>query len=72
MPAVPPTPEALHPLVTSIPAKTLHANLLDNIPAAPPETLAIFASFFVTLSPPSLLHCVQCHEDYTDIENSDR
>ena len=72
MPAVPPTPEALHSLVTSIPAKTLHAYLLDNIPAAPPETLAALASFFATLSPPPLLHCVRCHEDYTDIENSDR
>ena len=71
MPAVPPTPEALHPLVTSIPAKTLHAYLLDNIPAAPPETLAIFASFFMTLSPSSLLYYVQCHKDYTDIKNSD-
>jgi hypothetical protein len=26
------------------------------------------ASFFATLSPP--LHCVRCHGDYTDIENS--
>lgn len=72
IPAVAPTPEALHSLVTSIPAKTLHAYLLDNIPAAPPDTLAALASFFATLSPPPLLHCVRCHEDYTDIENGDR
>jgi hypothetical protein len=72
MPAVPPTPEALHSLVTSIPAKTLHAYVLDNIPAAPPDTLSALASFFATLSPPPILHCVRCHEDYTDIENEDR
>jgi hypothetical protein len=72
IPVVPPTPEALHTLVTSIPAKTVHAYLLDNIPAAPPDTLAALASFFATLSPPPLLHCVRCHEDYTDIENGDR
>ena len=71
-PAVPPTPEALHSLITSIPAKTLHTYLLDNIPAAPPDILAALASFFATLSPPPLLHCVRCHGDYTDIENGDR
>jgi hypothetical protein len=69
---VPPTPEALQSLITSIPAKTLHAYLLDNIPAAPPEALAVLSSFFATLSPPPLLHCVRCHDDYTDIENGDR
>jgi hypothetical protein len=72
IPAVPPTPEALQSLITSIPAKTLHAYLLDNIPAAPPEALAVLSSFFATLSPPPLLHCVRCHDDYTDIENGDR
>jgi hypothetical protein len=71
MPAVQPTPKALHSLITSIPAKTLHAYLLDNIPAAPPDTLTALASFFETLSPPPLLHCVRCHEDYMDIENGD-
>ena len=72
IPAVPPTPEALHSLVTSIPAKTLHGYVLDNIPAAPPDTLTALASFFATLSPPPFLHCVRCHEDYTDVENDDR
>jgi hypothetical protein len=71
IPAVPPTPEALHSLITSIPAKTLHAYLLDNISAAPPDTLAALASFFAALSPPPLLHCVRCHKDYIDVENGD-
>lgn len=70
--AVPPTPEALHSLVTSVPPKTLHTYVLDNIPEAPPDTLAALASFFVTLSPPPLLHCVRCHDDFTDIDNGDR
>ncbi|KAN0126484.1 hypothetical protein V8E52_000124, partial [Russula decolorans] len=64
-------PEALHSLITSIPAKTLHAYLLDNISAAPPDTLAALASFFAALSPPPLLHCVRCHKDYIDVENGD-
>jgi len=72
MPAVPSTPEALHSLITSIPAKTIHAYLLDKIPAAPPDTFASIASFFATLSPPPLLHCVRCHKDYIDIENGGR
>lgn len=72
MPAVRPTPKALQSLVTSVPAKTLHTYLLDNIPAAPPKTLAILTSFFAALSPPPPLHCVRCHKDYTDTENNDR
>lgn len=71
-PTVPPTPEALHELVTSIPPKTLHTYVLDNIPVAPPDTLVALASFFATLSPPPRLHCARCHADYTDIENWDR
>ncbi|KAI9507516.1 hypothetical protein F5148DRAFT_1204509, partial [Russula earlei] len=30
------------------------------------------ASFFATLTPPPLLHCVRCHADYTEVENDDR
>ncbi|KAH9959268.1 hypothetical protein BC827DRAFT_1215321 [Russula dissimulans] len=69
---VPPTPEALHSLVTTIPAKTLHSYVLAHIPTAPPDTLVSLASFFATLAPPPLLHCVRCHADYTEIENDDR
>ena len=66
------TLEALHSLVASIPPKTLHAYVLDNMPAAPPDTLASLASFFATLSQPQLLHCVRCHKDYVDVENGNR
>ena len=71
-PALPPTPEALHALVSTIPAKTLHAYVLANIPIAPPDTLTALASFFATLTPPPRLHCVRCHADYTEIDNTDR
>ena len=69
IPAVQSTRKALRSLISSISAKTLHAFLLDNIPAAQTDTLAALASFFAALSPPPLLHCVRCHEDYIDVEN---
>jgi len=68
---VPPTPEALHYLVTTIPAKTLHSYVLAHIPTASPDTLVSLASFFATLAPPPLLYCVRCHADYTGIHNGD-
>jgi len=71
-PALAPTPEVLHALVATIPPKTLHAYVLAHIPGCPPDTLAALASFFATLKPPPLLHCVRCHADYTDVENGDR
>ncbi|KAH9164097.1 hypothetical protein EDB89DRAFT_2103205 [Lactarius sanguifluus] len=71
-PPLPPTPEALHALVSTIPAKTLHAYVLAHLPTAPLDTLAALASFFATLAPPPRLHCVRCHSDYTEVENDDR
>ena len=71
-PAVPPTPEALLSLVTRIPPKTLHAYVLAHISDAPPDTLASLASFFSTLKPPPLLHCVRCHTDYREVDNDNR
>ncbi|KAI9447633.1 hypothetical protein H4582DRAFT_2068250 [Lactarius indigo] len=62
-PALPPTPEALHTLVSKIPTKTLHAYVLTHLPTAPPATLAALASFFATLRPPPRLHCVPHDED---------
>ena len=71
-PTLPPTPEALHALVSTIPAKTLHAYVIAQLPTAPPVMLAALAAFFATLTPPPRLHCVRCHADYTEIENTDR
>ncbi|KAI0249985.1 hypothetical protein BJV78DRAFT_1223327 [Lactifluus subvellereus] len=67
-----PTPEALHTLITSIPPKTLHTYVLSHIAAAPSDTLVALSSFFATLAPPPVLHCVRCHDDYTEVENNDR
>ncbi|KAH9015805.1 hypothetical protein EDB85DRAFT_2024062 [Lactarius pseudohatsudake] len=66
------TPKALHALVSKIPAKTLHAYVLAHLPTAPPDTLTALASFFATLRLPTLLHCVRCHTDYTEVENDSR
>lgn len=68
----PPTPEALVSLVSPIPPKTLHAYVLAHIADSPPDTIATLASFFATLKPPPLLHCVRCHADYTEVDNDDR
>ncbi|KAH9173284.1 hypothetical protein EDB89DRAFT_1885112 [Lactarius sanguifluus] len=67
-----PTLKALHALVSKTPAKTLHAYVLAHLPTAPPATLTALASFFATLTPPTLLHCVRCHSDYIEVENNDR
>src|SRR5882757_1167552 len=69
---LPPTPEALHDLVSTIPAKTLQAYVLAHLPTAPPDTLSALVSFFAALTPPPLLHCVRCHSDYMEIENDNR
>ena len=69
---MPPTPKALHELVSAIPAKTLQAYVLAHLPTAPPDTLSALVSFFAALTPPPLLHCVRCHSDYTEIENDNR
>ncbi|KAH9034782.1 hypothetical protein EDB84DRAFT_1438034 [Lactarius hengduanensis] len=67
-----PTLEALQALVSKIPAKTLRAYVLEHLPTAPSGTLTALASFFATLTPPTLLHCVRCHTDYTEVENDNR
>ncbi|KAH8987565.1 hypothetical protein EDB86DRAFT_2106083 [Lactarius hatsudake] len=67
-----PTSKALQALVSKIPSKMLHAYVLAHLPTAPPDTLTALASFFATLTPPTLLHCVRCHSDYIEVENDDR
>ncbi|KAH9018877.1 hypothetical protein EDB85DRAFT_2010618 [Lactarius pseudohatsudake] len=67
-----PTLEALQALVSKTPAKTLRAYVLEHLPTAPSGTLTALASFFATLTPPPLLHCVRCHTDYTEVENDNR
>lgn len=71
-PALEPTPESLTSLISSVPAKILHAYTLAQIPSTTQPVLEALASFFATLTPPPRLHCVRCHKDYVDVENDDR
>ena len=58
------------PLPSISPALGLHP---DNTPRPPsPNTITKLTSFFSTLAPPPLLHCVRCHKDFYDIENEDK
>lgn len=66
------TPESLTELITSVPAKTLHAYVLEQLPLTSLPTLPALAEFFATLSPPPRLHCARCHGDFVEVENDDR
>ncbi|TCD59968.1 hypothetical protein EIP91_010958 [Steccherinum ochraceum] len=68
----PPTPESLSSLISSVPAKTLHAYTLSRIPGASEDAIKTLASFFDTLAPPPKLHCMRCHKDFMEVENDDR
>ncbi|THH11040.1 hypothetical protein EW146_g8180 [Bondarzewia mesenterica] len=63
---------SLQSLLTNIPPRTLHTYTLSRLPTAPADTLAALSSFFSTLTPPPLLHCIRCHKDFTEVENADR
>ena len=67
-----PTTESLHGLVSSVPPKTLHAYTIAGIGKADESMLHALASFFSTLTPPPRLHCVRCHADYMEVENTER
>ena len=79
-------PTALHTLIASVPAQTLHSYTLarlssapsSSLPfqtgAAPPssQTLTVLTQFFASLTPPPRLHCVRCHRGFFELENTDR
>ena len=78
-------PSALHALISSVPAQTLHAYTLAHLclvppspspfaaPTSPPTPaiLTALTTFFASLSPPPKLHCARCHRGYFDLENTD-
>ncbi|KAJ7589109.1 hypothetical protein C8J56DRAFT_937785 [Mycena floridula] len=70
----PPDAESLHALIQSIPPKILHEYMLSHLIAPPvaPETMMHLLAFFSALAPPAKLHCVRCHKDYFEVENTDR
>ena len=71
-PALLPTCESVTTLIKTIPPKTLHAYVLEQLSSASTETLEALCAFFNTLTPPPKLHCVRCHKDFTEVENDDR
>ena len=49
---------------------TSSPTLPDSAPRPPsPNTVTRLTTFFSTLAPPPLLHCMRCHKDFYDIEN---
>jgi hypothetical protein len=73
-PSLPPplTPAELLSRVKKVPPKTLHDYVIAHILDAPSEASQTLLSFFATLSPPPKIHCVRCHKDYAEVENTDR
>ena len=79
-------PTALHTLIASVPAQTLHSYMLKHLSSVPPfsvplqtgtpppspRTLRILTQFFASLTPPPRLHCVRCHRGFFELENTDR
>ncbi|KAG8219059.1 hypothetical protein J3R82DRAFT_4815 [Butyriboletus roseoflavus] len=55
---------------TSSPALEFHPGSTPRPPS--PNTVTKLTTFFSTLAPPPLLHCVRCHKDFYDIENEDK
>ncbi|KAI0265822.1 hypothetical protein BC834DRAFT_154263 [Gloeopeniophorella convolvens] len=67
-----PTVQAIYARVASIHPKTLHDYVLAQLPTAPQDAHPALVAFFTALTPPPLLHCVRCHKNYTDVENTGR
>ena len=79
-------PTTLYNLIASVPPQTLHSYTLNHLSSAPltflplqtstappsPRTLTILTQFFASLTPPPRLHCVRCHRDFFELENTDR
>lgn len=71
-PSAPASPAELLARIKKVPAKTLHTYIVTHLPHAPLETSEALMTFFATLQPPPKLHCVRCHKDFVEVENTDR
>lgn len=49
------------------------AGLILHDPPTPPSpaTISVLTNFFSKLTPPPKLHCVRCHQNYFELENTD-
>lgn len=63
---------ALLTRIKDIPSITLRDYVIQHLPEANYEQFIALDSFFLTLAPPPTLHCVRCHKDYVEVENTDR
>lgn len=71
--SLPPSdPTDLLSLLKKVPPKTLHDYVLSHILDASPQEISSLLEFFKSLTPPPKLHCVRCHKDYVEVENTDR
>lgn len=63
--------EELFTLVKKVPPKILHEYVLRNLPHASLQEATALTEFFARLSPPPVLHCVRCHKNFVEVENTD-
>ncbi|KAL1747278.1 hypothetical protein HDZ31DRAFT_72381 [Schizophyllum fasciatum] len=59
---------ALRALMNTMPAPSLKDYVLQNLEASPVNQEVL--DFFKDMAPPPLLHCLRCHSDYFDVENT--
>ncbi|KAG9041714.1 hypothetical protein FS837_011843 [Tulasnella sp. UAMH 9824] len=64
--------DELKGLVQSCPPKSFHSALLARLNGATPEQVASLSKLLEGLTPPPMLHCARCHQDYLEEENYDR
>ncbi|KAG6825348.1 hypothetical protein H0H93_000811, partial [Arthromyces matolae] len=63
----------LRKLIQTIPPQTLHTYTTSHLrEPIDGTTLLSLTKFFSSLAPPPKLHCVRCHKEFFDIENTDR
>lgn len=68
----PADPLELLALIKKVPAKTLQQYIISRVPDASIQEMHALAEFFSSLAPPPSVHCVRCHKDYAEVENTDR
>lgn len=63
---------SLYKLVKSVPPKVLHDYTVARLRSEDDVQFAPVLSFFSDLKPPERLHCVRCHRNYFEVDNTDR
>lgn len=63
--------EELLTLFKKVPPKTLHEFVIKNVSNASLQEVTALTEFFATLRPPPALHCVRCHKNYVEVENTE-